>query len=212
MDITPLFADFSRIEQSIGLPKDFITKLIEEDDWSFIIKAHAVVEASIAHMLVTHTDTRLAEVYSRMALGGRVSKLSFAESLNLIRPHEGTVVKLISELRNRLVHNVKFISFDLKEYFRAMPDQKREEFSVQLSGLASVSNDKEITSFVNQSLLESPKEVLAMAILYLLAKTLFQIDPEARVMATKKSEQGAILLLLVAVFLVVIGATSQQKS
>ena len=40
------------IEKSLGLPKNFIRELLNEDDWSFIIKIHVLLEASISFLLL----------------------------------------------------------------------------------------------------------------------------------------------------------------
>jgi hypothetical protein len=40
-----------QFEGSIGLPNGFFRKLSKEDDWAFIIKAHALIESAIGYML-----------------------------------------------------------------------------------------------------------------------------------------------------------------
>ena len=41
-------------EKKLGVPSGFVKKLLDEDDWSFIIKLHALFEASCAHLLIFH--------------------------------------------------------------------------------------------------------------------------------------------------------------
>ncbi len=35
------------LELDLGLPKGFCIKLLEEDDWSFVIKLHALLESAV---------------------------------------------------------------------------------------------------------------------------------------------------------------------
>ena len=39
------------LEQALGLPKGFCFKLIEEDDWSFVLKLQALLESAISDLL-----------------------------------------------------------------------------------------------------------------------------------------------------------------
>src|SRR6187551_2310931 len=43
------------IEQQLGLPVGFLRELYDRgDDWSFVIKAHAFLEAALTHLLAKH--------------------------------------------------------------------------------------------------------------------------------------------------------------
>ncbi len=42
------------LERRIGLPEGFFAHLLDENDWSFIIKLHALFEAACTHMLLFH--------------------------------------------------------------------------------------------------------------------------------------------------------------
>jgi len=39
------------LEKELELPHRFIFRLTEEDDWSFIIKTHALIEAALTNQL-----------------------------------------------------------------------------------------------------------------------------------------------------------------
>jgi hypothetical protein len=51
------------IERDLGLPIGFLVTLKEEDDWSFIIKLHALFEAAYSHLL-SQTLATILETYS----------------------------------------------------------------------------------------------------------------------------------------------------
>jgi len=45
----------SPFETELGLPDGFLQRLRNsDDDWSFIIKVHALMEASVSYLLVHH--------------------------------------------------------------------------------------------------------------------------------------------------------------
>ena len=42
------------LEAKVGVKENFFRGLLEEDDWSFVIKLHALFEASCTHLLLFH--------------------------------------------------------------------------------------------------------------------------------------------------------------
>jgi hypothetical protein len=53
------------LELDLGLPKGFCVKLIEEDDWSFVIKLHALLENAVSE-LITRACVRLPTRHQQM--------------------------------------------------------------------------------------------------------------------------------------------------
>jgi len=43
------------------LPDDFYNNLLKEDDWSFVIKLHSLIEASVTHLLTETLDIALKD-------------------------------------------------------------------------------------------------------------------------------------------------------
>ena len=46
-----MFADVVSSVQKLGLPEGFYNNLLNEDDWSFVIKLSALFEAAATHVL-----------------------------------------------------------------------------------------------------------------------------------------------------------------
>ena len=132
------------LENKIGLKQGFLQRLSEEDDWSFIIKLHALFEAVCTHLLLYHfKEPRLKDVLSRLELSNQsTGKIAFLEATELIGEFERKYIRKLSELRNKLVHDVKNTNFSLK-------------------GLVESFNDKELTAFVKTF---SPHEVFTIEI------------------------------------------------
>lgn len=97
----------------IRVSADFLLKLFNEDDWSFVIKSNALVEAVISELLTAKAgDDRLHSLFRRLDLSNVESgKLAFAKALDLLTSEQRQFIRRLSELRNSLVHNVEGLSF-----------------------------------------------------------------------------------------------------
>jgi|ADGO01.1.fsa_nt_gi hypothetical protein len=117
-----------QLEGELGLPSGFLERLLEEDDWSFVIKAHALVEAAVAHALIVRTGLQsAAEFFTRLELSNsKTGKLALVESLDLLRSEERRFVRSLSELRNFFVHDVKNVSASLSGYLANLSKDKRK--------------------------------------------------------------------------------------
>jgi uncharacterized protein YutE (UPF0331/DUF86 family) len=125
-----LVSAVSSIEQEFGLKDGFLLDLGKGDDWSFVIKMHALIEAMVSHLL-THAigDTRLSEFFERLELSNpRTGKIAVAEMLELLENPERRFIRLVSELRNRLVHNIRNVNFDLQTYYEGLDKNQRQRF------------------------------------------------------------------------------------
>lgn len=126
------------MEAELGLPSGFLEGLKEEDDWSFIIKTHALLEAAVSHLLCSALGKdALAEVFSHLELSDkRRGKMAFAAVLDLLRKPDRRFISSLSELRNSLVHDVRNVGFSLSKHVTTM-DAKG--FSAFVKGFDSFS-------------------------------------------------------------------------
>lgn len=122
MSDNPLFEVLTSLEVSFGLQMGFFRDLIRSDEWSFVIKAHALTEAALTHLLTQQIgDARLQEVFERLPLSNdRTGKLAFAVALDLLTTGEKTFIKQLSALRNRLVHHVRDVGFRFDTHIAAL--------------------------------------------------------------------------------------------
>jgi hypothetical protein len=147
-------------ENELGLPNGFYDRLLKEDDWSFVIKLHALLESSVNHVLARRLgEAALEGVFALVELANKRSgKLAFARVLDALSASERRYISELSELRNTLVHNVSNVSFSFREYIASLDQSQRTKFvegfgygirdPVEFSGVAAPRN-----SFV----LENPK-------------------------------------------------------
>jgi hypothetical protein len=111
--------DVIALEIEIGLrPGFFLELLTEGDDWTFLIKVHALVEAAISHLLAgVLRKPELVKLFAQLELSNdRSGKIAFAKALDCLDNDERTTVRKLSELRNQLVHDVSNVDFDLKRW------------------------------------------------------------------------------------------------
>jgi hypothetical protein len=115
-----LTESLTSLERDLGLPEGFCLKLKVEDDWSFVIKLHALIECAVAEQLTrTFERKELADVFSRFELSNtKTGKLALIKALNLLPLGHVQFIRNLSELRNALAHKVQNVNLSLVEYFR----------------------------------------------------------------------------------------------
>jgi hypothetical protein len=104
--------------KELGLEERFFHNLISEpEDWSFVIKAHALLESAVCTWLAAHFGKpELQDVFARrMMMRARIGML---RALKLGDKEEWKMLEAFGELRNFLVHNVKQTAFTFEEFFK----------------------------------------------------------------------------------------------
>ena len=124
--------DVVALENDVGVrPGFFATLLSEGDDWSFVIKTHALIEAAVSHLLgEVPGHPELVETFSQIELSGvRTGKLAFAEVLGCLDKSERRTIRKLSELRNRLVHDVSNVDFNFSDWTQSLEKGQLKEFA-----------------------------------------------------------------------------------
>ena len=134
--------EINELEKTFELPKGFYEKLLKEDDWTFVIKLHSLLEASLTHLLteilaINFKDSDLG-LFDKSKLeinismlemsGKKVGKVSLAHSLGLILEDQKIFLFTLSEIRNLLIHKVKNVTFTFEEYTNALDKNQRNKF------------------------------------------------------------------------------------
>ena len=106
----------SEIAKDLGLNDRFFSSLIEEpDDWSFLVKCHALLEAITCNWLVAYFGKdELQQVFAKMQMR---TKIDILDALNLTTKEDRKMMRALGTLRNKLVHNVQNTNFTFEEYF-----------------------------------------------------------------------------------------------
>ncbi|QQS45229.1 MAG: hypothetical protein IPM66_14865 [Acidobacteriota bacterium] len=124
----PQLAVINELEKDLGVPPKFFQELLKEDDWSFIIKLHSLMEAAITQLLISVFDKpSLRDTISRLELSNfHTGKLAFVKNMELMPKDMQTFIQKLSELRNKMVHNVNNVGVNLEDYFSTMSEADRK--------------------------------------------------------------------------------------
>jgi hypothetical protein len=117
------FADITQLESQLGLPKGFY-----DNDWSFVIKLNALFEAAATHILVVRLQ--VPELEGALAnldfAHGKYGKVVLLRKLDAINKDQATLLRMLAELRNSLVHDISSISFSFSDYVGSRDEHQRE--------------------------------------------------------------------------------------
>lgn len=211
MRLARFFADFERLESLLGLPHDFVLHLLQEDDWSFVIKGHAVVEAAITHLLVGRLDSTMAPFAERLPLGGRQGKLELVTAFKLLPDDCVRFIRRLAELRNTLIHGKSAFRFELTTYVQGLPPGERATLVKHLAAAVGVGADPDLLGSGGTFLSREPKMAFAWAIFGVLAQALFAIAPEEHERALSKANESAGAVALV-ILLTLAAATAGGRN
>jgi hypothetical protein len=127
---TEIYERINELEKELNLPEGFYNKLSEDDDWSFIIKLHSLIEAAVTHTLIIALgDNRLEGVIAALQLGHKkTGKLAFVVALDLLHELSVKLIIKLSDLRNILVHKISNVQFNLEEYVNNLNKAQLNEF------------------------------------------------------------------------------------
>ena len=101
----------------LKLRENFLADLLQDkDDWSFVVKSHALLEVAVCALLVVHLrKTELDGVLSeKVEMSARIE---MTKALGLTSEADRKAMRALSTLRNRLVHNAKDTNFTFEEHF-----------------------------------------------------------------------------------------------
>lgn len=129
-DDIPAFAFLKEFEEELGIKAGFFFRLLKEDDWSFIIKLHSFLEAAVTHMLIEALGKpELQDIIARFEISNlKTGKLAFTKSLALLDKDSQRFIQKLSEVRNKLVHDVSNVNIELKSFFSSAEEGDKKGF------------------------------------------------------------------------------------
>ena len=122
--------EIKQLEKNIGLSSGYYSKLLSEDDWSFIIKLSALLEAVATEALsIKFGDSRATESLSYLEYANPKSgKIVFLEKLEVITKEQFNFLKKLAELRNKLVHTISSTNFCFNDYIEGLDKNQKKNF------------------------------------------------------------------------------------
>jgi hypothetical protein len=128
-------AGILELEAKIGVRENFFKDLLGEDDWSFVIKLHALFEAACTHLLLFHfKEPELTDIFARLELSNKATgKIAFLGKLELLGKDNRRLVAALSEMRNSLVHDVRNAEFLLEKMVAGFDSTALKQFALAFS-------------------------------------------------------------------------------
>ncbi len=123
--------EVSELEEVLGLPKQFYKNLLQEDDWSFVIKLSALFEAASGQALsakLQHPEIENELSYLEQA-NPKYGKVALMLKLNIINKSQSTFLTKLAELRNKLVHNISEVNFEWDSYTSSLDSNQKKSFA-----------------------------------------------------------------------------------
>lgn len=152
-------AEITALERDIGVRIGFFRELVTEgDDWAFIVKMHALIEAGVSHLLTEVSGhPGLLDLFSELDVSNaRTGKIVFGKALGCLDRGQRKTIRKLSELRNRLVHDVSNVDFNLEEWAGALDPNQARSFNAAFGpGGETVGIDQEISAL--QFFKENPR-------------------------------------------------------
>lgn len=180
------------IESNLSLPEGFVDGLIREDDWSFVIKSHALIEATLSTWIASSLNKeQLLELLSHLDIGNmKYGKIAFTKALALTTEYDRRFLKGLSELRNRLVHQVSNVGFNFSEYIDSLdPSQKKSFVKAFGYNYWGLDDEQKITEPDMGIVLKNPKESIWHGVRLFLAIVGITMDTHKLKLEAEKLEK-----------------------
>jgi hypothetical protein len=160
-----------KLERELGLERGYLEGLLREDDWTFVIKLHALLEAAVTHVVsVELARPELGEILSRLELASAVTgKLEIGKALGCLTKEDRRCVRALTEIRNGFVHDVKQVGRSLEDYVSGLKREKWRNFVLAFGpGNPTIRiGDRDVPE--DEFVRENPKTCIWMAAIFVLA-------------------------------------------
>ena len=139
--------NLQKFEKELCVREGFYQSLIQEDDWSFVIKIHALFEAALTHSISTRVGTALRTISTKPfdessisrqvgwleMSGRRIGKATLARGMGLLNDKQMEFLWKLSELRNAFVHRVSNTETTLVQYVQSLDQNQRKNLFIAIS-------------------------------------------------------------------------------
>ncbi|GAK50685.1 hypothetical protein U14_01918 [Candidatus Moduliflexus flocculans] len=157
-----------RLEDKLHLKRAFLSHLIEEDDWAFIVKTHAFLEAAFTHFLAEYfQEDNLTAIFARIELGNKqTGKVAFAKAIGILTEDERHLLTQFSELRNTVVHDIANVYFSLETYAQSLQNTTQRNNFIRAFTYWQTSNNfsKRFETLSQELVIKKPKVSIFLSI------------------------------------------------
>jgi hypothetical protein len=164
---------------------DFLSSLRDGDDWSFTIKAQALIEGAVTQSVLNHLgDQRIRKTVEVMPLvGGEVSKLALTKDLGLLNSVQRRFVKRMASLRNRMAHSIDYTNFEFTLYVASLDRDALKDWQ---ESIVWFTDDRDARDIWQRLAITQPRATVFLGVSMLVA--LLTIDGSEKEMMRKIDE------------------------
>lgn len=120
--------------ERLGLPRDFLVDVIDEDDWSCVLKLHSLIDASLERVIREKCFAKSFSIYARdenlvgkitssLSFEGRAGKISLVQAYHLLARDLLAFAKGLNRVRNAYAHDLKHVGRSVRETAQALDPQ-----------------------------------------------------------------------------------------
>lgn len=122
------------VHETVGISRELLLSLKKDDDWTFIIKMHGILEAALNHLILSRLDPKAASFVSHLETNDRrTGKIALIKAYGLLSDNACLFVRMLSEVRNRAVHDIKNFDLDILKYLEGLDKNQRQNWSLGLT-------------------------------------------------------------------------------
>ena len=190
---TVLNESYENAKNEILEKSKFLTKLLLDDDWSFVIKSHSLIESLVTELIINEIDeVELKKVIERIPLHNEtVSKMEIAKIYNILSIEERGFIISLTEIRNKIVHKYENINFSFETHINEIIDKNRRRRWREIHLWESM--DKETKDEIEKNIYTNPKLAVWLALSTFIYNSLERItitksEKRTKEIATKNSK------------------------
>jgi hypothetical protein len=117
-------------EKRLGIPAGYLIEVWDNNDWAFVIKLHALVEASLKKTLpasIGDGSLKSNEVGRLRLVGDGLTQVKLARVHGLISARDAEFIHRLAKIRNRFAHDLAGLEDGLRQHLDGLPEQDRRK-------------------------------------------------------------------------------------
>lgn len=172
---TVLNEGYENIKNEALEKTEFLLKLLLDDDWSFVVKSHSLIESLVTELIINEIDeVKLKKLIERMPLHNEtVSKMEIVKIYNILSKEERDFIINLTEIRNKIVHKYENINFSFETYINELTDKNKRKRWREIHLWESM--NKETKDDIEKKIYTNPKIAIWLALLTFVYNSLEKI-------------------------------------
>ena len=161
------------VGSKLDIGESFLIDLQNEDDWGFVVKLAALLEAVVTELLIQNIDNEKINIHiTKLNLLGATGKLKLGKELDALNPRLVKLCNAFQPLRNKFVHSTKYLHTPFNEFLSDYTDiaDKLKSTLPAVERNSTSSQGKNIN--LNEIFEEDSRQAIYLSALMVLAESL----------------------------------------